>query len=75
MNLQEDALKKAGCKTIFSEQVSGAKAERAKLNKMLAHLREGDIVIVWKLDRLGRNLRDLVGLMSKFQNLGVGELP
>lgn len=72
LNLQEDALKKAGCKTIFSEQVSGAKAERAKLNKMLAHLREGDIVIVWKLDRLGRNLRDLVGLMSKFQNLGVG---
>lgn len=72
LNLQEDALQKAGCKKIFSEHISGAKSERPELKAMMAHLREGDIVIVWKLDRLGRSLRDLVNLISKFQEMGVG---
>ena len=72
LDLQKDALKKAGCRKIYSEQVSGAKTDRTELNEMIKHIREGDIIIVWKLDRLGRSLRDLVDLISKFQKLGVG---
>jgi len=52
--------------------VSGAKANRVKLNELMEHVREGDVIVVWKLDRLGRSLRDLVSLMSKFQEKGVG---
>lgn len=72
LNLQKDALKKAGCKKIYSEQISGAKSDRPKLNDLIKHLRKGDVIIVWKLDRLGRSLRDLVNLISKFQELEVG---
>ncbi len=72
LDLQEDALKKVGCKTIYSECVSGAKMDRLKLHEMINQLRKGDVVIVWKLDRLGRSLRDLVSLMSTLQDLGVG---
>lgn len=72
LNLQKDALKKAGCKKIYSEQVSGAKTDRPKLIELMGQLRKGDVIIVWKLDRLGRSLRDLVNLISKFQDLGVG---
>lgn len=72
LDLQEDALKKVGCKTIYSECVSGANTDRLKLHEMINQLRKGDVVIVWKLDRLGRSLRDLVSLMSTLQNLGVG---
>lgn len=74
LNLQIDALKKAGCQKIYSEQISGAKSDRSQLQEMISHLREGDIVIVWKLDRLGRSLRDLVNLVSKFQESGIGFL-
>lgn len=72
LDLQEDALKKAGCKKIYSEHVSGAKANRTKLNELMGQVREGDVIVVWKLDRLGRSLRDLVSLMSKLQEMGVG---
>jgi DNA invertase Pin-like site-specific DNA recombinase len=72
LNLQEDALKKAGCKKIYSEHISGANANRPQLQEMIQHLREGDVIIVWKLDRLGRSLRDLVNLISQFQEMGVG---
>lgn len=72
LNLQKDALKKAGCQKIYSEQISGTKTDRAKLDEMIEHIRSGDIIVVWKLDRLGRSLRDLVNLISKFQELGVG---
>ncbi len=72
LNLQEDALRGAGCERIYSEQVSGKKADRPKLNELLGQVRNGDVVVVWKLDRLGRSLRDLVSLMSKFQEIGVG---
>jgi len=72
LNLQEDALKKAGCNKIYSEQISGIKNNRPKLNELIKHLRKGDVVLVWKLDRLGRSLRDLVNLVSKFQELEVG---
>ena len=71
LNLQKDALEKVGCETIFSEYISGAKSDRPQLQEMIKHLRKGDLVVVWKLDRLGRSLRDLVNLISKFQDAGV----
>ena len=72
LHLQEDALKKAGCQKIYSEKIGGGKADRTKLNEMIGQLREGDVIVVWKLDRLGRSLRDLVNLISRFQDQGVG---
>ena len=72
LNLQEDALTKAGCKKIYSEHISGAKSDRPELEKLIQQLREGDLIVVWKLDRLGRSLRDLVNLISRFQDMGVG---
>ena len=72
LHLQEDALWQEGCERIYSEQASGAKSERPKLKEMMLQLRQGDIIIVWKLDRLGRSLRDLIQLVAQFQDLGVG---
>lgn len=71
LDLQRDALKRAGCEEIVEEQVSGTKAHRPQLKQMIEQLREGDVVVVWKLDRLGRSLRELVLLIDTFQNLGV----
>lgn len=71
-NLQIDALKNTGCEKIYREVVSGAKAERAQLNSMLENLRKGDILVVWKLDRLGRSLKHLVELVSELVKKGVG---
>ncbi len=53
-DLQLDALTNAGCKTILKETISGAKRERPELKKAIEKLREGDSLVVWKLDRLGR---------------------
>jgi DNA invertase Pin-like site-specific DNA recombinase len=72
LHLQEDALTKAGCTKIYGEKVGSAKTDRPQLNEMIGQLRAGDVIVVWKLDRLGRSLRDLVNLVSKFQQLGVG---
>ena len=69
--LQKDALKKAGCEIIYEEKISGKTKERPKLNEMFGKLRKGDIVIVWKLDRLGRSLKDLIDLVNQLNNLGV----
>lgn len=68
--LQKDALKKEGCKLIFEEKASGIKSDRPELLRMIEQLREGDIIIIWKLDRLGRSLRDLVNLVKKIQSKG-----
>ena len=65
-NLQQDALEKAGCDRIFTDVASGAKAHRPELDHMLDLLREGDTVVVWKLDRLGRSMQNLVDLMDIF---------
>ena len=69
--LQLDDLKKAGCQRIFQEKVSSAK-ERPQLQKLLEVLREGDMIIVWKLDRLGRSLKELFTLTNDFQVRGIG---
>ncbi|WP_317126253.1 recombinase family protein [Spirosoma sp. 209] len=71
LNLQLDDLKKAGCQKIFQEKVSSAK-ERPQLGKLLEMPREDDMVIVWKLDRLGRSLKELFTLINDFQAKRIG---
>ena len=66
------ALKSAGCEIIFHEKVSGGRWERPELHHLLGQLRKGDVVVVWKLDRLSRSLKDLLTLMEKIQYLGAG---
>jgi DNA invertase Pin-like site-specific DNA recombinase len=72
LNLQTDALEKAGCQKIFTDVISGAKAERKGLDEALNYLREGDILVVWKLDRLGRSLRDLIEIITVLHNRKIG---
>ena len=72
LSLQIDALEKEGCRRIFKEKAGGAKADRPELRKMIDQLREGDVIITWKLDRLGRSLRDLVNLVNEIQDKGAG---
>ncbi len=72
MDLQIDELKKFGCKKIFSEVVTGAKADRTELNKMLEQARPGDVIVIWKLDRLGRSLKHLVELVGELIEKEVG---
>ncbi|CAA7196694.1 recombinase family protein [Chryseobacterium potabilaquae] len=63
-NLQQDALNKLGCEMIFKETVSGAKKERPQLKKLLEQIRKGDVVVVYKLDRLGRSLKHLLEIVE-----------
>jgi len=72
LHLQKDVLEKAGCEKIFTDQVSGTKAERKGLTEALSHLREGDTLVVWRLDRLGRSLRHLIDTITALQERGVG---
>ena len=71
LELQIDALKQDGCERIYQEKKSGKNKERPELEQTLAQLRPGDTVVVWKLDRLGRSLKDLVSLMDEFRSKGV----
>jgi DNA invertase Pin-like site-specific DNA recombinase len=70
--LQIDALQSAGCQQIYQEIASGAKAQRPQLEQMLTQLRSGDVLVVWKLDRLGRSLTHLVQLVNQLLEQGVG---
>lgn len=70
--LQIDALKVAGCKRVFTDKASGSLASRPQLDRMLDHLREGDVVVVWRLDRLGRSLKNLIALVEDLAERGVG---
>lgn len=74
LDLQLDALKKAGCSDtyIYMEQITGATRERPELQKLLTQIRKGDVVVIWKLDRLGRSLADLVHLVNEIQGKGAG---
>lgn len=71
LDLQIDALTKAGCKKVFDDKISGSRAERPGLNKALTLLREGDTLVVWKLDRLGRSVKNLVDLVGELHGQGV----
>ena len=67
LELQLDALNKAGCKRIFTDKLSGAQVERPGLQEALSHLREADTLVVWKLDRLGRSVKGLVDLVNELE--------
>ena len=71
LDLQMDALEAAGCKKIYSDRgVSGAKAERPGLDKALEHIRRKDTLVIWKLDRLGRSLSDLLSIVEYLKERG-----
>jgi DNA invertase Pin-like site-specific DNA recombinase len=72
LDAQTDALTAAGAERLFSERVSGAKAERPELDKMLDQLRDGDVVVVTKYDRLARSLRDLLDIVEVIKERGAG---
>ena len=69
---QRRALDGAGCRKVFEETASGGRWDRPRLQDMLAQLREGDVVIVWKLDRLSRSLKDLLHIMERIADAGAG---
>mgnify|MGYP000266770398 CR=1 FL=1 len=71
LDLQYDALKVAGCKKIFDDRASGAHAQRPGLERLLETVREGDSVIVWRLDRLGRSMKDLLEVVTQLESNGV----
>lgn len=70
--LQIDALRAAGCRKIFKDVASGAQSERPDLDRCMDHLRPGDTLVVWKIDRLGRSLPHLVELVDTLNRDGVG---
>ena len=72
LDLQNDALTKAGCERIFTDTAGGAGAERTGLEQALGFARKGDTVVVWKLDRLGRSLRHLVETLAALRERGIG---
>ena len=72
LDLQLDALAKAGCEKTSTETASGAKAERPVLQDVLGYLRRGDTLVVWRLDRLGRSLRHLIETVAALAERGIG---
>jgi DNA invertase Pin-like site-specific DNA recombinase len=72
VHLQQDALTAAGCERIYTDVASGARTERSGLEEALGHLRPGDALVVWKLDRLGRSLRHLIDLVNALHARQVG---
>lgn len=71
LNLQIEALEKAGCEKIFNERISGSTKNRPELDKMIAHLRKDDELFVWRLDRLGRSLKNIIDLVLSLSEKGV----
>ncbi len=69
---QIDALRAAGCETVFEDRVSGAMTQRPGLGEALAHLRSGDTLVVWKLDRLGRSTAHLIETVRDLNERGIG---
>src|SRR5271157_5622788 len=69
---QSAALKAAGCEVVFREKASGGRWERPELHKLLSQLRKGDVLVVWKLDRLSRSLRDVLTIMERVQERKAG---
>ena len=69
---QASALKTAGCERIFREKATGGRWNRPELQRLLDHLRKGDVLVVWKLDRLSRSLRDVLTIMERIQEAKAG---
>ena len=72
LNLQRDALNQAGCEQLFEDQFSGAKAERPGLQQALQYARAGDTLVVWRLDRLSRSLKDLIEMVTLLESKNIG---
>ena len=72
LDLQKDALQKAGCERIFEDVASGKREQRNGLDRAREQLRKGDVLVVWRLDRLGRSLKHLIELMTELENEGIG---
>ncbi|WP_109830121.1 recombinase family protein [Reichenbachiella versicolor] len=71
LDLQIDALAKAGCEDVFSEKLSGRSEKKPKLEELISKLRKGDMVVVYSLDRLGRTSKELINLLSDFKEKGI----
>ncbi|EFB0088418.1 recombinase family protein [Salmonella enterica] len=71
LDLQTEALTKAGCEKIYEDKISGVRAERPGLPRALEMLREGDTLVVWKLDRLGRSVKQLVDMVGELHRQGI----
>lgn len=71
LNLQEDRLNAYGCEKIFNDRMSGSKSKRPSLDKAIEFARSGDTIVVWRLDRLGRNMEDLITLVNELNERGV----
>src|SRR3954449_10864473 len=72
LDLQHDALTKAGCTKIFTDTASGAQADRKGLAEAIAYVRAGDTLVVWKLDRMGRSLKDLISRITELNDRKIG---
>lgn len=72
LNLQHDALKVAGCERIFNDQITGSKIQRPGLEAALEFAREGDVIVVWRLDRLSRSLKDLIEMVALLDSKKIG---
>lgn len=72
LDAQISALKNAGCQKIFQEKEKGGRWDRPQFHKLMDHIKEGDVVIVWKLDRLSRSLKDLLAVMERIDSVGCG---
>ncbi len=71
LDLQNDALKDAGCENIYTDKMSGAKTNRPGLEEILGFIRKGDTLVVWRLDRLGRSLKHLIQVLNQLDERGV----
>src|SRR5947207_4636426 len=72
LNLQKDALEHIGCAKIFTDVISGSTTERTGLDEALSYVREGDTLVVWRLDRLGRSLKHLIETITNLNNRKIG---
>jgi DNA invertase Pin-like site-specific DNA recombinase len=72
LNLQKDALRLAGCTSIFEDKLSGAAGRREGLDKAISRLKKNDVLVVWKLDRLGRSLGHLIEVIRRLDSRGIG---
>ncbi len=72
LDLQRDALTKAGCERIFTDVISGTKEDRVGLQEAMAFMRKGDGLVVWRLDRLGRSLKHLIESVNQLRDKGIG---
>ena len=72
LDLQKDALNQHGCEKIYSDVISGAKWKRQGLEDAMRYMRKGDTLVVWKLDRLGRSLQNLIQIVNELNEKGIG---